>query len=94
MKFYINSLSNKFDPEPYLNNSFHRKDEVIAFVKKAIITDLIEPLQEQIHEIRSKKNSKENELSESKDKRSELEAAKHKIEEQIEDIKQLKANIM
>jgi len=90
----INSIANEFDPVPYLENSFHRKDEVIAFIKKATITDLIEPLQEQIQEISSKKNNKEKELKKFEYRRLELEAAKHKIAEQIEQIKQLKENIL
>ena len=49
----INSISNDFDPKPYLDHAFQSKDEVICFVREKFIADLIEPLQKQIQEIRS-----------------------------------------
>lgn len=58
----INAISSQFDPLPYLNHAFKRKDTVIASVRAAFMADLIEPLQQQIQEVRSMKDGKEKEL--------------------------------
>ena len=91
---YINSISRDFDPTPYLEHAFKSKDEIIEFVKKRFITDLIEPLQEQIQEIRSKKNDKEKELKISETKRRELESKKKLISSQLEEITQIKSSLL
>lgn len=90
----INSFSADFDPNPYLDNAFHRKDEVIEFVKQSFITDLIEPLQEQIREIRSKLDQKDKELSDAQVKRDELENKKKIIESQLEEFATIKRSIL
>lgn len=90
----INSISADFNPNPYLDNAFHRKDEVIEFVKKSFITDLIEPLQEQIREIRSKLDQKDKELSDAQAKRDELENKKKIIESQLEEFATIKRSIL
>lgn len=91
---YINSISADFNPNPYLDNAFHRKDEVIEFVKQSFITDLIEPLQEQIREIRSKLDQKDKELSDAQAKRDELENKKKIIESQLEEFATIKRSIL
>ena len=90
----INSISNEFDPNPFLDNAFKSKDAVIDFVKQTFISNLIEPLQEQIKEIRSKMNDKENELKLSEKKRSELEEQKKLILAQLDEINHIKALII
>lgn len=87
---FINSISNDFNPEPYLKNAFHTKDEVINFVKQNFITDLIEPLQEQIQEVQSKRDQKEKELSDAQIKKEELENKKMIIKTQIEEFSNFK----
>lgn len=91
---YINSISKDFDPNPYLDNAFQRKDEVIEFVKKSFITDLIKPLQEQIREIRSKLDQKDKELSDAQVKRDELENKKKIIKSQLEEFATIKRSIL
>ena len=91
---YINSISSEFDPDPYLNNAFHSKDEVIDFVKQNFITDLIEPLQEQINEIRSKRDEKDKELSDAQKKRDDLENRKKIIASQLEEFNTTKNSIL
>ena len=56
---FINTIKCDFDPSPYLDSAFKRKDTTIDFVKQTFITDLIEPIQCQIAEIRSMRNEKE-----------------------------------
>lgn len=86
---WINSISSGFDPDPYLQSVFSSKDSVIDLVKQFFITDLIEPLQEQIQEIRSKKDDKEKELQASITKREELEAKKLTITKQLSNISEI-----
>lgn len=89
----INSISNDFDPKPYLDHAFQSKNEVIEFVRENFITGLIEPLQEQIQEIRSKKDDKERELKDSQSSRSILEEKKNTISKQMLSICEMKKSI-
>ena len=86
----INSISNDFDPTPYLEHAFQSKDEVIELVRENFITGLIEPLQEQIQEIRSKKDNKEKELKSAVARRTELEEKKTVLVKQIQSISEMK----
>lgn len=90
----INSISYEFNPEPYLQNAFHRKDEIIEFVKQVFITDLVEPLQEQIREIRSKHDRKDAELLDAQKKRDFLENRKKIIKAQLEEFTSIKNSIL
>lgn len=90
---WVNSISSEFDPDPYLQSAFSSKDAVIDSVKQSFITDLIEPLQEQIQEIRTKKSNKEKELSEAKETLSKLENCKKNIANQLVEINNLKEGI-
>lgn len=90
----INSISGDFNPEPYLDTAFKSKDIVIDFVKNEFITELIEPLQNQIKEIRDQKENKEKELQTAKKRREELESIKTIIATQISNFSELKASIL
>lgn len=90
----INSISGDFNPEPYLDTAFKSKDIVIDFVKNEFITELIEPLQDQIKEIRDQKENKEKELQTAKNRREELESIKAIIASQISSFSDLKASIL
>ncbi len=91
---FINSISGDFNPEPYLDTAFKSKDIVIDFVKNEFITELIEPLQNQIKEIRDQKENKEKELQTAKNRREELESIKTIIATQISNFSDLKASIL
>lgn len=86
----INSISNDFDPKPYLEHAFQSKDEVINFVRENFITGLIEPLQEQIQDIRSKKNDKEKELQSAETRKKELTGKKEVLMKQLQNIVEMK----
>ncbi|MBO4598155.1 MAG: dynamin family protein [Bacteroidaceae bacterium] len=86
----INSINKNFDPQPFLNHAFKRKDSVIEFVRSKFISDLIEPLQEQIQEIRAKKNDKEKELENAQSNRKALEQKKISIASQLAEISKIK----
>ena len=91
---FINSISADFDPSPYLDTSFARKEEVITLVKSSFITELIEPLQKQIKEIRDQKDNKEKELQNAKNRRDELEASKATISIQISSLAEYKKSFL
>lgn len=91
---FINSISGDFNPEPYLDTAFKSKDIVIDSVKNTFITELIEPLQDQIKEIRDQKENKEKELQTAKNRREELESIKTIIATQISNFSDLKASIL
>lgn len=91
---WVNSISAEFNPDPYLQSAFACKNDVIDSAKQAFITELIEPLQCQIEEIRSKKNDKEKELKDSKQKREELEEKKALVAKQILSVSELKTSLL
>lgn len=90
----INSISNDFDPVPYLDSAFASKETVIDFVKNTFITELIEPLQDQIKEIRNQKDNKEKELHNAKERRDELESSKATISTQISSLAKFKSSFL
>ncbi|MCF0122425.1 MAG: hypothetical protein HUJ74_04410 [Lachnospiraceae bacterium] len=67
---------------------------MIDFVKQTFIQDLIEPLQEQINEIRSKRDEKETELKKSEEERIALENKKRLIATQLEEIVKIKSMLI
>lgn len=91
---FINSISREFNPKPYLEVAFAKKDEIINSIKNKYITKLIEPLQNQIKEIRDQKENKEKELQTAKKRREELESIKTIIATQISNFSDLKASIL
>ena len=90
----INSISADFDPSPYLDTAFVRKEEIIDAVKSTFLTKLIEPLQEQIKEIRDQKDNKEKELQKAKNRRDELESSKATISIQISSLAEYKKSFL
>lgn len=90
----INFYSGNFDPKPFLETAFASKETVIDFVKNTFITELIEPLQEQIKEIRDQKDKKEKELQEAKTRRDELESSKVTISNQISSLTEFKSSFL
>ena len=90
----INKISGDFDPMPYLNLAFKTKNDIIAFIKEKLISELIEPLQKQILEIKSSKDNKEIELQNSKIRKDELENIKLIISKQTYEIITLKNSII
>ncbi len=94
VKSAINKLSAEFDPTPYLQNIFLCKDSIIEDVQQSFIRDLIEPLQEQIQEIRSNRENKEKELEKAQSQRTELEEKKKEIDSQIESFNQMRASFL
>lgn len=83
----VNEMKAEFDADPYLNTIFEQKDTVIEQVKAAFITELVEPLQKQIEEIKSQKGNKEAKMKEAQANVGRLRKEKEMIEKQLESIK-------
>lgn len=90
LKDKINLIQFNFDPRPFLNTIFERKEEIINMVKQALITELLNPMQAQIQEIRDKKGDKEKKLREAQGRLCDIKKRKQEIEVQIQTIQALK----
>lgn len=86
---HINNISSSFNPKPYLENAMSQRDKIIDLVKTSFITQLIEPLQAQIAEIKNQKGDKEARLKSAQNELTEEINKKKKYEEQFELISQL-----
>lgn len=83
----VNEIRSDFDPEPFLSTIFNQKDAVIEKVKSSFISELIEPLQQQVEEIKANKSVKEKNLKDAQIRAESLKKEKGIIEKQLESIK-------
>lgn len=90
----INSISNDFDPTPFLEHAFGNKDKVLEFIRKSFFDELIEPLQQQLVEVKTKKDDKAKMLSDAQAKVADLELKKKNISTQVEVILGLKSSLL
>lgn len=90
---YINSINSDFKGREYLSRALARVDEIKATVKTAIIDEFLDKMQEQINEVRAKKEDREKNLKEAEEKKKELELLKAKTETELENISSYKALI-
>lgn len=90
---HINSISNDFDPTPYLDAVMSKKDTIIETVRKAFIDSLIIPLQEQLNEIVSQQQDKTLRLKEANECLVRLTSSKKKLNDQMSEINSLIASI-
>ncbi len=86
LKSALNEIFNSFDPKPYLNTVFGKKEEIIKSIKEKVIDDLLDPMIEQLNEIRSQKADKEKLLTEAQNKLAGLRQKKQTIEKQLQEI--------
>lgn len=82
----LNRIQNDFDPQPYLEYAFQNKDRVIKEVKDRFIKELIEPMQEQIQEVRSNKENKEKQLQDAQARRDEFSNKIEVVDKQLKSI--------
>lgn len=83
----VNSIKAEFDATPFLNSIFKKKDLIINKVKDLLISDLIEPLQSQVEEIKANKSGKEQALKDTKVKMDLLSNEKNILDKQLENIR-------
>jgi len=89
----INRISAEFDPTPFLESALQNKECIIEQVQNIFINELIEPLQEQIQEIRSQKADKETRLIQAREKLSVEEQNKKTLAAQIEEITNMRESL-
>lgn len=82
----INDIKSGFDAKPYLETVFTHKTKVIENVQKKFITEMLQPLQEQLEEVRADKTNKEQRLVETNAKIEDLKKKLSTIEEQIQSL--------
>lgn len=90
---HINTISNDFDPEPYLHAVMSRKDAIISIVKSVFIDGLIEPLMNQIEEVKSYKDEKTSRLKLAEETLKSLNQRRNILIQQMEDIERLKTEL-
>lgn len=83
----VNEIRAGFDPEPYLNTIYGQKDVIINKVKASFISDLLDPLQKQVEEVKADKSGKEKKLKDAQAKIEQLKKEKETIEKQMESMK-------
>lgn len=83
---YINSLSSEFDATAFSDAIMNKKTETIDITKKLLIDGLVVKIEEQINSILENKQSKEEQLTNAKEKESKLIKDKSVLEEQIKTI--------
>lgn len=83
----VNSIRAGFDPEPYLNTIYRQKDAIINKVKDSFISELLNPLQKQVEEVKADKSGREKKLKDAQSKIEQLREKKETVEIQLESIK-------
>lgn len=86
---HINSISGNFDPMPFLGSLYENKEKIIESVKQKIIVELINPMQQQIDDIRTKFKDKKKALEDAQEKLKILEREKQGLSIQVNEINQI-----
>lgn len=74
------------DMTPYLDTVFSRKNELIGIIKKAFITDLVEPIEEQVQEILSNTKQREDEKKKTEETVSNLHGELAKVSHELDEL--------
>ena len=74
------------DMTPYLDTVFSRKNELIGIIKKAFITDLVEPIEEQVQEIWSNTKQREDEKKKTEETVSNLHGELAKVSQELDEL--------
>lgn len=83
----VNGIRAGFDAEPYLNTIYCQKDAIINKVKDSFISELLDPLQKQVEEVKADKSGREKKLKDTQSKIEQLRKEKETVEKQLESIK-------
>ena len=71
---------------PYLDTVFSRKNELIGIIKKAFITDLVEPIEEQVQEILSNTKQREDEKKKTEETVSNLHGELARVSQELDEL--------
>lgn len=86
----VNDLKCRFNPQPILNNIKANKTGIIENVKKVIMKDTLEPIQQQLEECLNSKADKAKKIKETESKIAELADKVSMIKQQVTEVEQLK----
>jgi len=86
----VNDLKCRFNPQPILNNIKANKSGIIENVKKVIMKDTLEPIQQQLEECLNSKADKAKKVKETESKIAELTDKVSMIKQQVTEVEQLK----
>ena len=89
LEVHINSISGNFDPMPFLESLYVNKENIIESVKQKILVELINPMQQQIDDIRTKFKDKKKALEDAQEKLKTLEREKQELNIQVNEINQI-----
>ena len=87
---YINNMHDRFDASTSLQGAFANKDKIIESIRKALIDEMVTPLQEKLEEIRNNKKDKENNLAIAKAALEDLLNKKKHLDEQLKEVEAFK----
>lgn len=82
---HLRELRN-MDMTPYLDTVFSRKNELIGLIKKAFITDLVEPIEEQVQEILSNTKQREDEKKKTEETVSNLHGELARVSQELDEL--------
>ena len=82
---HLRELRN-MDMTPYLDTVFSRKNELIGIIKKAFITDLVEPIEEQVQEILSNTKQREDEKKKTEETVSNLHGELARVSQELDEL--------
>ena len=74
---------------PFLGSLYENKEKIIESVKQKIIVELINPMQQQIDDIRTKFKDKKKALEDAQEKLKILEREKQELSIQVNEINQI-----
>ncbi len=90
LKAKVDNMRCNFNPQPIVDNLKANKASVIENVKKVIIKDTLEPIQQQLDECLNSKTDKAKKIKEIESKIAEFNDKIAKIEQQVKEVENLK----
>lgn len=86
----INTINNEFSADKYLNSAFVRKEEIFVQIRQKFITELVIPLQQQLDDVRSQTQVREEDKKVTERQKESLQEQKSQVEGQLKDIETIK----
>lgn len=82
----IRTIKKDYDPSPVFDNVFSRQDEIISNIRTLLVTELAEPMKQQVDEIIAKASQREQMAAEARRELEATQSLKKKVEAQTDEI--------
>lgn len=82
----IRTIKKNYDPSPVFDNVFSRQDEIISNIRTLLVTELAEPMKQQVDEIIAKASQREQMTAEARRELEATQSLKKKVEAQTDEI--------